>query len=180
MSREVIVKFAPIASTERLGNPIWERAGRTLFWPGALKFLPTQSEIPLVVDHSMERQVGVVTHLFQLDWTDGGPWICARAQVDNPPGWLKPHETKASFGRWDIHSTPVGESHRVHSAWIREVSLLVATEPAEPLACVLSVRPTKERIVRASRPAPTPVGEVIHTPHDAVIRRPSGQVLGVR
>ena len=39
MSREVVVKFAPIVSVERLGNPIWERAGRTMYWPGALKFL---------------------------------------------------------------------------------------------------------------------------------------------
>ena len=89
MSREVIVKFAPICSIERLGNPIWERPGRTMYWPGALRFLPTETEIPLLVDHNMERQVGVVHELFQLDWTDGGPWICARATVTNPPGWLK-------------------------------------------------------------------------------------------
>ena len=121
--------------------------------------------------------------MFQLDWTDGGPWICARATVTDPPIWLKRHETKASFGRWDIHSTPVGESLRVTSAWMREVSVLSpAVEPSEPLACVLSVRPTEERIARASRePAPAPVGEVIHIPHAAVIRRPAGgHIIGVR
>ena len=72
-------------------------------WPGALRFLPTETEI-------MERQVGLVHELFQLYWPDGGPWICARATVTDPPIWLKRHETTASFRRWDIHSTPVGES----------------------------------------------------------------------
>ena len=143
MSREVVVKFAPIVSVERLGNPIWERAGRTMYWPGALKFLPTQTEIPLVVDHNMDRQVGVVHELFQLDWTDGGPWICARATVTDPPIWLKRHETKASFGRWDIHSTPVGGSLRVTSAWMREVSVLhPQSNPANlSPACCPSGRP---------------------------------------
>ena len=110
-----------------------------MYWPGAPRFLPTETEIPLLVDHNMERQVGVVHELFKLYWIDGGPWICARATVTDPPIWLKRHETKASFGRRDTHSTPVGESLRVTSAFVKEVSLLIATEPNEPLAYVLSV-----------------------------------------
>ena len=137
-----------------------------MYWPGAPRFLPTETEIPLLVDHNMERQVGVVHELFKLYWIDGGPWICARAPSPTLPSGLKRHETKASFGRWDIHSTPVGESLRVTSAFVKEVSLLIATEPNEPLAYVLSVGPTEKRIARASRePAPTSGGEVF--PHPA-------------
>ena len=56
-----------------------------MYWPGAPRFLPTETEIPLLVDHNMERQVGVVHELFKLYWIDGGPWICARATVTDLP-----------------------------------------------------------------------------------------------
>ena len=181
MTYTTLIKFAPIVTAERLNNPTWERPGRTMYRSGALRFLPTQTEIPLLVDHRMERQIGVVHELFEMDWVDG-PWICARATVADAPAWLKRHETKASFGRWNIHATEVGEYERVTSAFVREDSLLSpAHEPNEPLACVLSIRPTETPTDQASRTrAPSPVGQVLYTPPDAVLRRPGGQILGVR
>jgi hypothetical protein len=86
-----------------------------------------------------------------MEWTDV-PWICARATVDDPPGWLRTYQTRASFGRWDVHSTIHADGwERVTSALVKEVSILSpATEPAEPLASALSFRPIEERTARAS------------------------------
>ncbi len=151
-----------------MGRPHWTRPGRTFYWAGALKLIPDRPT-PLVVDHNMERQVGVVDRLFQMDWTDG-PWICASATVTDPPCWLRRHDTKASFGRWNAHSTTHDDGwERVTSALVKEVSLLISLEPAEPLACVMSLR----------EKAPAPVGDVAYG-DGSVIRRPIGQVLGVR
>lgn len=182
------MKFAPIVTAERMNNPTWERPGRTMYWPGSLRFLPIHSEIPLVVDHNLERQVGVVHELFEMDWIDG-PWVCARATVSDPPCWLKRYETKASFSRWNIHSTPVGESDRVTSAFVKEVSILSpTTEPREPFACVLSIRPT-ETPHTTTRTTAAPIarapvqpvgGEVFYSAPGTVLRRTVGQVLGVR
>ena len=144
MTHSALVKLAPVVSAERLNNPTWERPGRTMYWSGALRFLPNRSEIPLVVDHNMERQVGIVHELFEMDWTDG-PWIVARATVVDPPSWLMAGYTEASFARWTVHSTQVGESDRVTRAFAKEVSLLCQTEPLEPLAEVLSLRPIETK-----------------------------------
>ena len=178
MTHTVCVRFAPVVNADRLNNPTWERPGRTMYWSRALRFLPTQTEIPLLVDHNMERQVGVVHELFEMDWTND-PWICARATVTDPPAGLRRYETKASFGRWNIHATEVGECERVTSAFVREVSLLSpAHEPNEPLACVLSIRPTEARPARS--PRETAAGAIVIPANGQLIRRGIGQVLGVR
>ena len=83
MSHTALIKFAPVLTAERWGDPKWTRPGRTFYWNGALKLIPGRVT-PLVVDHNLERQVGVVHELFTMELTDG-PWICARATVTDPP-----------------------------------------------------------------------------------------------
>ena len=56
------IQFAPIASLERLNDPAWNRADRTLYDSGSLSFMPGRTEIPLLIDHDEARQVGVVQH----------------------------------------------------------------------------------------------------------------------
>jgi hypothetical protein len=57
MTYTATLKFAPILSVERLNNTTWERPGRTLYWSRSLKLLPGRTEIPLLIDHDMSRQV---------------------------------------------------------------------------------------------------------------------------
>ena len=87
MSHSALIKFSPVLTAERWSNPRWTRPDRTFYWNGALKLIPGQ-KTPVVIDHDMERTVGVVHELFTMEWTDG-PWICARATLDDPPGWLR-------------------------------------------------------------------------------------------
>jgi hypothetical protein len=58
-------------------------------------------------------------------------------------------------------------------------------EPAEPLACVLSIRSTETPTAQASREKKAPAGPdpdagVFFTPPGAVLRRPCGKVVGIR
>ena len=52
----------------------------------------------------MDEMIGTVPELFTMTFSDGR-WIVARGVVDDPPGWVRTYRTKASFGRWDVHST---------------------------------------------------------------------------
>ena len=139
-----------------MGRPQVDARRQDVLLARLTKLLPGQPT-PLVVDHDMEREVGVVHELFTMEWTDG-PWICARATVEKPPGWLRTYQTKASFGSWRVHSTTHDDGWvRVTRALVKEVSLLSpAVEPAEPLACVtLSSRPRSRPLephVRRLRP----------------------------
>ena len=66
---------------------------------------------------------------------------------------------------------------------MKEVSLLSpALEPAEPLAqVVLLQRSTAMSSTPTTRASAQPAdGEVIHPPPGAVLRRPGGQMIGVR
>ena len=89
------IQFAPIASLERLNDPAWNRADRTLYDSGSLTFMPGRPEIRLLIDHDENRQVGIVRRLYRIEEPDG-PWICASCHVTTPPRWLG-RGTPASF-----------------------------------------------------------------------------------
>ncbi len=180
MTHSAVIKLAPILTAERWGDPAWTRPGRTFYWPGALRLLPGKPT-PLVVDHEMSTTIGTVNELCTMTFTDG-PWIVARGIVDDAPGWLRTYQTKASFGRWDVHATTHADGwERVTSAIVREVSLLSpALEPAEPLAQVVLLQCSTARSSAPTTRAALPADGVIHTPPGATLRRPGGQVLGVR
>ena len=164
----MLVKLAPIVTPDRLGNPELEQPGRTMYWRNALGFLPGRSEVPLVVDHDMSRQIGVLDQLFPMDWVDGW-WIVACGTVTDAPASLEKYQTKASFGHWNVHIS----ENRVSQAWVKEVSLLSpAVEPAEPLACVLSVRPAEPKPSPAAVASDRAVaGEVIYgKPGERIVR----------
>jgi hypothetical protein len=54
------IQFVPLATLERLNSLEWNRAGRTLYDPSSLSFLPSKTEVPLLIDHDTNRQIGVV------------------------------------------------------------------------------------------------------------------------
>jgi hypothetical protein len=139
MTHVALIKFAPLHTLERRNDPRWTRPGRTLYEPGALKFLPSVSEIPLLVDHDYSRRVGTVHELFRMEWIDG-PWICARATVDDPPAWLRKHDTKASFEH-RTYDRSTFYPDLIRRALVSEVSILSpSVKPREPLAQVVHLR----------------------------------------
>ena len=179
MTHSAVIKLAPILTAERWDDSAWTRPGRTFYWPGSLRLLPGKPT-PLVVDHDMSRTIGTVNELTRMDFVDG-PWIVARGVVDDPlPSWVRTYRTKASFGSWRVHATTHADGwERVTKAIVKEVSLLSpALEPAEPLAQVVLVQ--RSTSTPTNRASAMPADGVIHTPPGATLRRPGGQVLGVR
>ena len=174
MTYDALIAIAPLLDAKRFRNPEWERPGRDSYWGGSLKLLPR--EIPLLVNHEDNRQIGVVRSLFELDWSDG-KWVVADANVTDPPEWLR-RGTPASLSRINVHATPTAEgAERVTSAYIKEVSLLSpGVKPAEPLAQIV---PLKAEPV-ARRHQAQPQGEVTYGHGQLLIRPNIGQVLSVR
>ena len=142
---------------------------------GGLRLLQPEG-VPLIVDHDATREVGVVHGFLEFADTDGD-WAWARATISDPPPWLKTG-TRCSYG-----SIPVHRSHHgwIHRSLVQEVSLLSSDHvPLEPRAHVAVLKRTSP----ATNPAPSASTnrgvEEIRLPADAIIRRPSGRVLGVR
>jgi hypothetical protein len=173
MTVAACIQFAPIFTAERMA----EGARATdLYQRGSLRFLPSQSSVPLLIDHDKDRAVGVVHELVEWENTDG-PWFIARATVTHPPEWLKPFRTKASFGYANVERQEIGAWGRVLRALVTEVSLLSpAAKPAEPLAQVVLVQRSKDLPAVA-----TSTRSASEIPSPGVrIRRYTGSVVGVR
>ena len=166
MTHTALIKLAPVANRERTSDPAWK--GRTMLWrTNSLQLLPRTEGVPLLLDHNPESQLGQVEALFPLEWHDGA-WVCCRATLTDPPSILKAGRTRASFGRHGVHE----HDDRITQAFVSEVSLLVATEPLEPRAELVSLR----------RIESTTAARAVEIPSTGQpIRRPSiGQVLAVR
>ena len=134
---------------------------------GGLRLLKTEG-VPLIIDHDPTRVAGVVHDVLEFDDTDGA-WAWARATITDPPDWLR-QGTSCSYGSFPVHRSNHGWTH---SSLVKEVSLLSSNHtPVEPRAHVAVLRHTSLPSTAAPRE--------IHLPPGAVIRRPSGRVLGVR
>lgn len=145
MSQSVFIKFAPVFTLERYNDPVWARPGRMMYEPGSLKFMPGENSALLLVDHDYGREIGRVHRLSRDDWLDG-PWFFASATVDDPPSWLE-RGTPVSFGFGPVHirDMAIRDSRaEVVAQALVEVSVLSPSKrPAEPLAQVISLRPTE-------------------------------------
>ena len=133
--------------------------------------------MPVVVDHEMGRQIGVVRELSLLDWP-GGRWGAAHVTLNDCPAWLK-RGTPAGFGRFNVYAVPLGEdAERVVDAFIQEVSVLRARRPAEPGARVewLGVSSSPPAVPTASDRT---AGGEVELPAGRIIRPGIGQVLAV-
>ena len=178
MSYSALIQLAPIWTYQRHTDPAWNRPGRSLYEAGALKFAPAVTEIPLLVDHEDDQRIGTVHELVRIEWLDG-PWLCARATVDEAPGWLRTR-TKASFGFIAHNTRTYSEGDLIAGALVREITVLSpGRKPAEPCAEVLLLRQVSPATEATSDLAVA--GENLRDPTGAVLRRPGiGQVLGIR
>lgn len=170
MTLDAHIQFAPLATLERMNDPAWNHTDRALYDGHALSFMPGTTEVPLLVDHDKDRQVGVVKRLYRIEEPDG-PWLAASCHVTSPPGWLT-RDTKASFAFIPIqHSsfTQPGDAEHLRKAWVTEVSILSpGTQPAEPRAKVTLLEPSKP----TKPPAAATSTSVAHAARTPVHRTP--------
>lgn len=153
----------------------------------SLTFLPHRTNVPLLINHDAERPIGVVRELMRFEDTDG-PWLVAVATVTDRPEWLK-RGTRASFGCKLARYSSFERHDVMRKGYVTEVSVLtVGHEPLEPGARVLTLRENANPILPEPTPTsagvPPPVASAGAVPGvfygGGLIRRPSGQVLGVR
>ena len=107
---------------------------------GGLRTLPGQENIPVVVDHNMDRRIGVVREMFTDMDTDGRRWNFASVTLDpNPPEWLKRGTPVSwSYKAFGTREAAWGSGiEHITDAFILEISVLLSKKPAEPLARVL-------------------------------------------
>jgi hypothetical protein len=139
VSHTCLIRFAPQTCIERYNDPRWQRP-RGMYDPGSLKMLPSQSSIPLVIDHDVNRVVGSVRSFSRMDDVDG-PWYVAHATVDRCPAWLRNRDTKASFEHKNLFvNEDVFGCKVVRDAIVTEVSILSPDRrPKEPGARVIGL-----------------------------------------
>ena len=170
MSYDLVVKFARAYDPGALLGPV--RGSGTMYEPAGLTFRPSQQHVPVVVDHDIERQLGVAVELGTLPWTDT-KWLIARCKLDAPaPSWIKQWTTKASFSYRPLRSYEINGWTIVARALLDEITIVREHEAVEPCAEVLLYRASKE-----SKPAPA----LPHVDAPGVLYRPNiGYVTAIR
>jgi hypothetical protein len=157
VTHRALILFAPLTTLERVNDPHWVNRGRTMYDPGALRFLPPKASAPLLIDHDTERQIGFVSELTRVDWTSG-PWLAGLATITDAPGWLK-QGTRASFEYKPIQRTDWRGCDILRHGFVTEISVLSpSVKPAEPLAQVLTFGPLNV----PPKAATSAVGRVAH------------------
>ncbi|HEY2371774.1 MAG TPA: hypothetical protein VGH82_04425 [Gaiellaceae bacterium] len=138
------------------GEPV--PAGETRYQRGCMRILPGRIDpIPLIVDHNVERQIGLVDVIIELDG-----WLAFRCTLQEAPSWLR-KGTGASAGYKVLHRQQLGDGERVLDAILDEVTVTVGQTPVNAGARVMLLRDD----------------EIEHT--RGVIRRDGiGRVLAVR
>lgn len=188
MSLRCVIRFAPVLEATHLLHQDTVKADRYLYRRGSLRMLepltPDPAGVPLIVNHDMSQRVGTV-HEIRSDWDIGpdGVWWSAHCTVDDPPGWLRARETRASFQFLPISRRSVGDWTVLDDAYVTEVTMLSpAKTPADSLARVelLYDQDDIPRQTPMTRVSAQPADQAVYTPPDAILRRPTGRVLGVR
>ena len=161
---EAVVKFAPLLSVERVNDPAWQDAERTMVTQSTFR-LPHKKEcVPLLADHNPDVELGTVKDWFRLKWIDG-EWLAATATLNAPPPPFLQRGARASYGYKALHSrAPViggPEGQVLSSAILTETTVCALQVPLEPLAEVLTVSERKPEPL-ADRHQPEPEGEVIY------------------
>ena len=133
----------------------------------------TRQPLPLVINHDLSREIGKVTQLMRLQDLDGW-WLCAVAELENPPAWLK-RGVPASFQYYPLQMDSFG-NNICRAGLVSEVSVLTDDmEPYEPLAKVLFVKPKevaqRSTAVRGSASDHAAAGEQVFYGNGQLIRR---------
>ncbi len=135
-----LIKICRAYDSRLIGGPV--RGDATMF--SELRFLPSKSSVPVVINHDVDREVGRVHEIFVMEWPEGSEmrrWNVARCSLIDPlPGWLR-RGTGASFSHRRLHTHSLNGWDHVTSAFVDEVTLVGPDfEPVEPLAEVLLLR----------------------------------------
>jgi hypothetical protein len=188
---KAVVRIAQIATGDLLLSDTI-KAGRELYHPRALQLAPN---VPVLINHDEGRRIGRVVELDEWDDTDGR-WVFARCVIDEVPEWLRggSYSGSAASMAWVnlSHSQEMpGGWRRFNRGLITEVNILTPSlEPVEKRARVVLLqrstatvrpKPLAAGALPTTRASTQPAGgEVTHVPPGATLRRPCGQVLGVR
>jgi hypothetical protein len=134
-----------------------------MYDPGSLKMLPSQSSIPLVIDHDVNRVVGSVRSFSRMVDVDG-PWYVAHATVDRCPAWLRNRDTKASFEHKNLFvNEDVFGCKVVRDAIVTEVSIL-SPDRRPSLGCGSKKHPVPMQRGRSSTATASSSGATSQTP----------------
>ena len=174
VTHTAVVSFAPAYDTRHVTD---DRAGAPDLMVGsdALKKVRLDEPVPVVVDHNREHVVGQVRNFWVHEDVDLGTrcrrWWFASCHLTEAPSWLK----RGGGVSWSYNLLSAYDLDGISiitSCLFREVSLLTpATQPAEPLACVMLL---KREAARTSAPAVGPdrlaADEIID---GGILRRPA-------
>ena len=182
MTWTATVKFAPLLSVERVSDPEWQDADRTMVTEQTFRFPHKKTSVPLLLDHDPDCEIGLVRSWFRLKWLDG-EWLAANAELHAPPLPLLERGARVSYGfkplsrRAPVIGGPEGQV--LSDAILTEITVCALQTPLEPLAEVLSVREREPEPIAHRAKAEE---EITHGyGHGQLLRRPNiGQVLGVR
>jgi hypothetical protein len=96
MSHTALIGFAPLTTLERINDPAWKRPGRMMCDAGALRFLPGETSVPLIVNHDDTRRIGTVRTLMR--WDDRPAPVSSRRGHRRPARLADPERHQCSFG----------------------------------------------------------------------------------
>ena len=169
---DACLKLVRVDDPDTILGPV--RGSGDLFRPSGMTI--SEPDIgSVLVDHDPNQQIGEVFALEPWAFPDGGRWVVGRCRIDAPPSWLR-RGTPASLGSRPLQTSEMNGWTIIGRPLVDEISIVSASHCAlEPCAEVALYRQAKE-----PKPTVQPAGEMIYTPLDAILRRPSGQILGVR
>jgi hypothetical protein len=186
VTETALITFGRCYSDALVSGPV-KGSGR-LYAREGLRWLPSESDVPLVVDHDKSQEIGRVSSITPIDWM-GDKWWAAFATVTERPSWLE-RGTGASFEYLPLHKMELNGWEFVRSAIVREVTVTSPSHQAlDPGAKVLSIGADRVAARRAAsnwgagaivRNLPDGTQEITHRHGAPIIRRPGGKVLGVR
>jgi hypothetical protein len=142
-----------------------------------MKLATWQASVPLLVDHHEGTRVGTVDELSTFSDVDGD-WLVARAELyPDAPDWIK-KGSPASFLSACLNESSFIPGY-IYGAYAREVSILQRQKPAEPGARLIFLYEPVPGRPRKSMRSSSRGEEIIH-PRGTILRRNTGQILGVR
>lgn len=183
MSVLATIRIAPLLSKEVLASPLeFRRLDRVYYQRNGFRL---DVGAPVLVDHDVNRKIGVVRELVEWDDIDG-EWLVARCKIIDPPCWLKAKRTKASFEVYHDKDKPPrkrGELLELRGdLLVTEVSILSPNvKPADPDAGVVLLREMEDppAVVRQSS-SPIAGGVILPRGGDRILQRPSSMIIGIR
>lgn len=183
MTYDVAIAFARLYAPDVAAGPV--RGGGTLYRD--LRFLPDVADVPILLNHDSDREVGRIHSLMPMDWTSGR-WLVGLGEVDEAALAYVRRDAPASFSWISGSSYDLDGWTVVSRGIVREVTVVgPGFDPVDCGARVLSVRAAQPPAARTApagtthRDLPAEMLAWAAAAPTGVVRRPGiGRVLGVR